>query len=283
MELDYIYRRTARGNLAVSDAAYPMSAGFKKLLAAFDGTKPIIALKPLFPHLDDEDLKDWTAELIRQQCIESTLMPRAAQSAPAKLAAFDAPELAGGPITQQSASLTGWAVSTQTFQAVDADTLGRTTRMATIEAKSAALVLERDGVFIDAAVSGEFRQARRSFQILVVEDEPSQALVLRRLMEREGHKVTLAMNRAEIMAALNQMPLPELILLDVELPDTNGFHVLEKVRQHAILKRIPVVMVTGRAAQSDVAKGVMLGANGYVTKPFRPPVLIGAVNRALGI
>ena len=278
MDLSFIYRRSARGNQAVADANFPMSAGFKRFLAKFDGKANLNDLRAFFPHLDDQDTREWAAELIRLGCIESADAPSPVD--PVKLAPFAVPSDVRPDTGAQK--LQAWAMDTAAFAAFDPKAMEQTTRMATIEAKSMTAALGRDGAFIDTSMH-EAPQARRSFSILVVEDEPSQAAVLKRLMEREGHTARLAANRAQILEALNQLPLPELILLDVELPDTNGFHVLEKVRAHAVLKSIPVVMVTGRAAQEDVAKGVMLGANGYVTKPYRPPVLIGAVNRALGL
>ena len=277
MDLSFIYRRSARGNQAVADANFPMSAGFKRYLAKFDGKTTLSDLRTFFPHLDEEDTREWTAELIRLGCIESADAPAAT---PVALAAFTV--LADTAADTGAQKLQAWAMDTAAFAAFDTNAMQQTTRMATIEAKSVTAALGRDGAFIDSSMN-EAPQARRSFSILVVEDEPSQAVVLKRLMEREGHTARLAGNRAQILEALNQLPLPELILLDVELPDTNGFHVLEKVRAHKVLQGIPVVMVTGRAAQEDVAKGVMLGANGYVTKPYRLPVLIGAVNRALGL
>jgi len=93
----------------------------------------------------------------------------------------------------------------------------------------------------------------------------------------------LAANRAEILDAFRQPPLPDLVLLDVTLPDANGFDILAKMRQHPALKTVPVIMLTAEATREAVLKGLLAGADGYVTKPFEPEVLTTAVNAVLGL
>jgi two-component system OmpR family response regulator len=92
----------------------------------------------------------------------------------------------------------------------------------------------------------------------------------------------MALKRDDIAIGLRQ-PLPDLILLDVNLPDVNGFDILAKMRQHPVLKIIPVVMLTAEATRESVLKGLQGGADGYVTKPFEPDLLVNAVKAVLGI
>ncbi len=70
--------------------------------------------------------------------------------------------------------------------------------------------------------------------------------------------------------------MPDLILLDVQLPDGNGFDILARMRQHPVLKNMPVIMLTAEATRESVLRGLQLGADGYVTKPFEPDVLVSA-------
>ena len=118
--------------------------------------------------------------------------------------------------------------------------------------------------------------------VLIIEDDDMQVMILKKIIGQEGHDIKVAQNKAEALAALNSQPSPDLLLLDVELPDTDGFTILEKVKQHPVLKKCRVVMVTARTDRADIAKGVLLGADGYITKPYRPETLKAAVRQALG-
>jgi DNA-binding response OmpR family regulator len=73
------------------------------------------------------------------------------------------------------------------------------------------------------------------------------------------------------------------VLLDVSLPDADGFAILERIRANPRIAKMPVVMMTGKSEVTDVARGLALGADGYVTKPFDMNGLINAVNSVLGL
>jgi len=118
--------------------------------------------------------------------------------------------------------------------------------------------------------------------VMIVEDDPQLAQNMSTVLARAGFVPRVAGNREQIVAALRQAPLPDLVLLDVKLPDTDGFNVLARMRQHPMLKEVPVIMVTGSATREAVLKGLQGGANGYVTKPFQIDVLIKAVRTVLG-
>ena len=93
----------------------------------------------------------------------------------------------------------------------------------------------------------------------------------------------LAANRNEVLSALREPPLPDIVLLDVVLPDIDGFDVLLRMRQHQALKSVAVVMVTSQATREAVLKGLARGAEGYITKPVEPATLIKAVLAVLGV
>ena len=73
------------------------------------------------------------------------------------------------------------------------------------------------------------------------------------------------------------------MLLDVTLPDADGFQILERIRGNPKIAKLPVIMMTGRSDVADVARGLALSADGYVTKPFKISALVQAVNTVLGI
>jgi len=98
-----------------------------------------------------------------------------------------------------------------------------------------------------------------------------------------GFHVRTARNRSEVNGEINKAPLPDLILLDVTLPDADGFQILERVRGHPKLARMPVILMTAKAEVADVARGLALAADGYVTKPFKITALLSAVGTVLGL
>ncbi len=92
-----------------------------------------------------------------------------------------------------------------------------------------------------------------------------------------------ASNRAEVIAEFQRPPLPDLVLLDVVLPDADGFDILIRMRQHPVLKSVPVMMLTAKATREAVLKGLAGGADGYITKPFEADGLIKAIKSVLGL
>ena len=164
------------------------------------------------------------------------------------------------------------------------------TAAATAQAKKAsaatALLLQERGYVVRIARRpGSKRELEKShtLSILAVEDEPVLSNMLKHILEAEGFKVRTAQNRAEIVAAFRRPPLPDLVLLDVMLPDVDGFEVLQKIRQHPALTTLPVVMLTAKATRDGVLKGITGGADGYITKPFEIRALVKAVNAVLGL
>jgi two-component system, OmpR family, response regulator len=123
----------------------------------------------------------------------------------------------------------------------------------------------------------------RPLTAVVVEDDPALAKFTRTLLNLSGFEVRNAHNRAEVVAEIRRPPVPDLILLDVMLPDADGFDILQRVRQHAVLKDVPVIMLTGKATREAVLKGIAGGADGYITKPFEPDALLRAVRTVLGL
>lgn len=122
-----------------------------------------------------------------------------------------------------------------------------------------------------------------TLSVLSVEDDPHLSKLLRQLLEMEGYAARIASNRAEIVAELRRLPSPDLVLLDIVLPDANGFDILQRMKQHPALRSIPVIMVTSRATRESVMRGLAGGADGYVTKPFDPEILMKGIRAVLGL
>jgi CheY-like chemotaxis protein len=154
------------------------------------------------------------------------------------------------------------------------------------EAESGTAALKLNGYYVSIARKAGTKilpANGTSYSVLVVEDDPELQRALKFLLTMEKFVPRLASNRAEILEALRSLPLPDVALLDVGLPDTNGFEVLARMRAHPRLKAIPVIMLTGKAQREDVMRGLVEGADGYITKPFDRDVLLTGIRAVLGL
>ncbi len=119
-----------------------------------------------------------------------------------------------------------------------------------------------------------------SHKILIADDEPNILISLEFLMKREGFEVVLARDGQEAMDAIVR-ERPALVLLDVMMPIKTGFDVCSEVRAHEEVSHTLIVMLTAKGRDTDVAKGLALGANAYMTKPFSTKELVQKVRDLL--
>jgi len=113
-------------------------------------------------------------------------------------------------------------------------------------------------------------------RILVVDDEERMVRFIRMNLEHDGYQVVEALNGKQAVDKLRDTP--DLILLDVMMPDIDGFEVLEMVRQ---VSSVPVIMLTAKGEEDDRVRGLELGADDYITKPFSPRELVSRVKAVL--
>ncbi len=116
--------------------------------------------------------------------------------------------------------------------------------------------------------------------ILMVDDEPNILLSLEFLMKRAGYHVKTASDGEAALAAL-QEELPDLILLDVNMPKRNGYEVCQIIRANANWKHIRIIMLTAKGRDVEREKGLSLGADGYITKPFSTKEVVDTVQELL--
>lgn len=115
-----------------------------------------------------------------------------------------------------------------------------------------------------------------SHKILIVDDEPNIVLSLEFLMQQSGYQVAVARDGAEAMEKMAGFR-PDLVLLDVMLPQINGFELCQKIRQNSDWDAVKLVMLSAKGRESEVSKGLALGADAYVTKPFSTRELVERV------
>ena len=116
--------------------------------------------------------------------------------------------------------------------------------------------------------------------ILIADDEPNILVSLEFLMKREGYTVHLARDGQEALDMLRR-ERPRLVLLDVMMPGKTGFEVCQEVRNDDALKDTLILMLTAKGRETDVAKGLALGADAYMTKPFSTRELVLKVRELL--
>ena len=118
-------------------------------------------------------------------------------------------------------------------------------------------------------------------RVLVVDDEPNIGMSLRFLMEREGFQVEVAATGQAAVAALGRQPA-DLVLLDVMMPELDGFEVCQRIRANPAWRATKIVMLTAKGRDVERDKGMALGADAYVTKPFSTRDLVAKVKQMLG-
>ena len=117
--------------------------------------------------------------------------------------------------------------------------------------------------------------------VLIVEDDADQLALADLRVSMAGYKVRVATSVNAFLHSMLDDGAPDLLLLDVTLPDGDGFEVLAKMRRHPVLGSLPIVLLTARNDAADIGKGLLMGADGYVTKPYTKNILADVIRRVL--
>jgi len=120
--------------------------------------------------------------------------------------------------------------------------------------------------------------AEPSRKVLIVDDEPNIVTALEFLFRRSGYDVQLATNGAEALEMVDAFR-PDVVLLDVMMPVKSGYEVCQTMRERPELAGIKIVMLSAKGSEAEVSKGLSLGADLYVTKPFSTQELVATVDR----
>jgi DNA-binding response OmpR family regulator len=117
--------------------------------------------------------------------------------------------------------------------------------------------------------------------ILIVDDELSILVPLQFLMEKAGYAPKLAQSGKEALEKIAEVQ-PNLILLDIMLPDLDGYEIYQMIRQRAEWDAIRIIFLTAKNRETDMAKGLAMGADAYITKPFSNTELVETIRRLIG-
>jgi DNA-binding response OmpR family regulator len=119
-------------------------------------------------------------------------------------------------------------------------------------------------------------------RILIVDDEPNIVISLEFLMKREGFDVAVATDGEEALRAMADHQ-PDLILLDIMLPKKDGFEICQQIRANPAWQSVKIVMLTAKGRDTEIAKGLALGADSYLTKPFSTKDLVARARQLLDL
>lgn len=253
-----IFRRTDAGRdaLQTDDAAVP--SDYKRLLKLIDQDTHIDVVRGCLRQYPDRLIEEWLEELV-----ELGYLDHAAPADPLDLD-FTA-YFAKGP-------------------AVAAEVLAEDAGKLENDARTAGSALSRSGAFFHQERLKNRAPSQKKPQdtvVMIVEDDPDQMALADLRVSMAGYRVRVANRAARLLEELKKDPQLDILLLDVMLPDGNGFDMLAKFRRHPGFALLPIVMLTSQDQVADIKKGLALGADGYVTKPYSKSILIDAVSKVL--
>lgn len=254
---DRIYRRSATGSDALASVDIAVPSDYRRILALIEGDTHSDVIRGSLRQYPDTLLVDWLAELEEIGYVESKLAD-----------------------TTQDLDFTALMRSGPGARPVVAEEKPRIEK----QAQAAGKALERKGVFLSPdRLKNRAPIARKPGEIvvLIVEDDPDQAALADLRVSMAGYQVRLARDCNELVEEIRTRKPPDAVLLDIMLPDGNGFDVLASMRRHPKLALLPVVMLTALAEPEDVRRGLALGADGYITKPYSKKILTVTIRSVL--
>ncbi len=124
------------------------------------------------------------------------------------------------------------------------------------------------------------REGEMAYRVLVVDDDPMVTRLVRINLELENFEVEEAWDGKTAMRMMRENR-PDLLVLDIMMPQMDGWEILKLVREDEQLRDLPVVVLTAKVQEEDIARGWRMGADGYIVKPFNPVILADALRKVL--
>ncbi len=122
--------------------------------------------------------------------------------------------------------------------------------------------------------------AKTKFTVLVVDDDPYILMSLEFLMRKSGYNVLVARNGTEALEILDEQR-PHLVLVDIMMPDVDGYEICRQIQNTVTLQHTQIVFISAKSSESDIKKGLDMGAARYITKPFSTRELVKEVKELL--
>lgn len=170
--------------------------------------------------------------------------------------------------------------------AAQAGVTGEDAKQIQAEARSAEAELAKAGAWVaEARLRNRpvATKAKADTTVLIVEDDPDQLALADLRVSMAGYRVRAVTCARELLDDLRKQPLPDILLLDVMLPDGSGFDILAKLRQHPKFALLLVALLTAKDDPKEITKGLGLGADAYITKPYSKSILADTIGRILKV
>ncbi|MBS0335622.1 MAG: response regulator transcription factor [Proteobacteria bacterium] len=254
---DDVFAITDKGVKELKSADTQMSVAELQVLVLMDGFTPVAGIADLVPGTSRDEVNAAVLKLALAKYIVNTVEPES---------------------DVNSSGFSTITVPAGFFSSLKSDS--------SPEAEGGASILKQKGYYVRIARRhADAREHPPGWRptVLVIDDDIDLQKLIRTYFVLEGFVVRAALKRDDISIALRMQPVPDLVLLDVHLPDADGFDILARMRHHPVLKTMPVIMLTAEATREAVLRGLKGGADGYVTKPFEADVLVTAVKAVLGL
>lgn len=123
------------------------------------------------------------------------------------------------------------------------------------------------------------REVKAISTAVLIEDNADVAYLLRFMLQRDGFAVNTIANGRDAQQYIAASPPPDVVILDLMLPYIDGFELLAEIRENSSWRDVPVIVVSGKVAERDIVRAIQLGANDYVTKPYKPLELSARIRR----
>ena len=254
MKLDMTFRRTTSGTTALRSIDTAIPVDYRRILCVIDGDTHANVVRGRLRQYSDALISDWLGELEEIGFIES-------------IGTGDAYDLDFEPSSNYCPS---------------PSTLPDEQRRIEEEARGADAALKDKGAYLATERLRNRELLSKDITetvVLLVEDDPDQAALGELRVTMAGYRVRLARNSREMLMDLLTQPIADLVLLDVMLPDGNGFDLLARIRLHRRYALLPVIMLTALTGAEDIQRGLELGADGYVTKPYSKNLLVDTIRK----
>jgi CheY-like chemotaxis protein len=255
MALVYYLTPAGKDSLWAKGGAGVLPLEYRRMLAMIEFEGHIDVIRGRLRRFPDRLIEEWLRELEELKMIE-----------------------AGLPGKQEDITFTGLPVPLlPPLPDEDSKRLAKT-------AVVAGATLLRSGSFLaDERIANLPPLARKPAEtvILLVEDDPDQLALGELRLTMAGYQVRSVDSAKALSRFLREQPRPDLLLLDVMLPDGDGFDILGKLRARPEFAMLPIVLLTVKAELANIRKGLALGADGYITKPYSKNQLAEVIGRVL--
>lgn len=263
MDQSIVYTKTARGVLELKNGAKDLTGSLAAVLRRIDGRSSLGNLCAGMEGRELQAFRDAVASLESQSFVKVF----ARGPAPIEIHGDENDAELSGIVTMQveelgpEESVRAWA-----------------------EARRGARELVQSGYYTTPHADTNTRaNAHAKRNLMIVEDDEAISRLMKFYLSRFDFNVTVISDGQEALTALEEHITPDIVLLDVNLPNINGFDILAYIRSRDTLRHLPAVMVTAQVSDADVLRGLKGGADGYIFKPFEWSALHGCIDKVLNV